>query len=171
MPQGVVPVQPYRPGGLYSALNVTAAAVVKASAGLIYRITINTAGSAGTLTINDAATTGAAAAGNVVYNAAFGALTPAQQQGLSNLVYAMINDQRMRYAVSDIAGTHVPSGNGYLPGMQAIGMYGITMFTAVSGFSIYGSWGATQSVMQTVSNLSTAPGKYAGTLDYAFNTP
>lgn len=75
MPQGVVPVQPYRPGGLYSALNVTAAAVVKASAGLIYRITINTAGSAGTLTINDAATTGAAAAGNVVYNAAFGALT------------------------------------------------------------------------------------------------
>ena len=105
------------------------------------------------------------------FNNELGALTPAQQQGLTNLVYAMINDQRMRYAVSDIAGTHVPSGNGYLPGMQAIGMYGITMFTAVSGFSIYGSWGATQSVMQTVSNLSTAPGKYAGTLDYAFNTP
>jgi hypothetical protein len=50
-------------------------------------------------------------------------------------------------------------------------MYGVTMFTAISGFSEYGTWGATQSVMQNVSNLSTAPGKYAGTLDYAFNRP
>jgi hypothetical protein len=65
-------------GGLSSSLNVTAAAPIKASAGRIARVVINNPGSAGNLTINDSATTGAAAAANQIFTAAFGSLAAGQ---------------------------------------------------------------------------------------------
>jgi hypothetical protein len=62
------------PGGSYAALNVTAAAVVKAAPGLLYRINVAAAGSAGSLTINDCATTGAATTANEIISIPFGSL-------------------------------------------------------------------------------------------------
>lgn len=47
------------PGGTQNALDVTAAAVIKASPGTIMRIVTITAGSAGNLTVNDNILTGA----------------------------------------------------------------------------------------------------------------
>ncbi len=54
--------------GQSTTLNITTQTVIKASAGSIFAIIVNTAGStAGTL--NDAATTGAVAASNLIYTA------------------------------------------------------------------------------------------------------
>jgi len=63
MPQN--PLTP-RAGGNASALNVTAATVVKAAPGTVFTVTVNTAGAAGS--IHDCLTTGAAAASNLVFN-------------------------------------------------------------------------------------------------------
>lgn len=52
-------------GGNNAALNVTATGVIKASPGNLFRIVPTTVGT-GTLTINDSATTGAAATANIV---------------------------------------------------------------------------------------------------------
>lgn len=55
-------------GGLSSSLNITAAAVVKASAGRVVRIVVIAPGStSGAFTVNDCATVGAATASNVVW--------------------------------------------------------------------------------------------------------
>ena len=55
-------------GGTLSALNLTAGAhLVKAGAGRVMRINVNTVGTAGTFSVNDAATTGAAAAANLIW--------------------------------------------------------------------------------------------------------
>lgn len=51
-------------GGTRSSLNITAAAVVKATPGRIAKLVVTTAGAAGT--VNDCITTGAAAAGNLI---------------------------------------------------------------------------------------------------------
>lgn len=51
--------------GLLSTLNITAATIVKASAGRIFRFSVVVAGSA-TGTVNDCATTAAAAASNQI---------------------------------------------------------------------------------------------------------
>jgi hypothetical protein len=61
-----------------SALNVTAAAVIKAGAGRLAKVIIVVVGSAGSLTLNDCATTGAAAAGNQIITVPFGSLTVGQ---------------------------------------------------------------------------------------------
>lgn len=58
--------------------NVAAAAVVKATPGRLAKIVVLTAPSAGSLTANDCATTGAAAIGNEIISLAFGALTAGQ---------------------------------------------------------------------------------------------
>lgn len=63
------------PGGASAALNVTAAAVLKAAPGVCVRISVITAGSAGTLAINDCTTTGAAATANQFYNGLNASLT------------------------------------------------------------------------------------------------
>lgn len=63
-----------QPGGNATTLNITAAAVIKATPGTIYRIAVIAAGSAGVLTLNDVATTGAAAAGNAIVSIPFGSL-------------------------------------------------------------------------------------------------
>lgn len=60
------PIVP-RPGGSASVLNITAAAVVKASPGTLYNISVVTAGSAAG-SANDCATTGAAAAANKIFS-------------------------------------------------------------------------------------------------------
>ena len=61
MPQNLGP----RPGGNASKLNVTAATVIKATPGTVYNVNVIVAGStAGT--VNDCATTGAAAAANQI---------------------------------------------------------------------------------------------------------
>lgn len=51
--------------GSTNKLNITAATVVKATAGRICTVVVNVAGAAGTL--NDCATTGAAAAANLIF--------------------------------------------------------------------------------------------------------
>ena len=61
-------------GGAKSALNQTAAAVIKATPGRIAKVTIIAPGSgSGTFTLNDCATTGAAAAANAVFVLAYNA--------------------------------------------------------------------------------------------------
>lgn len=57
-------------GGALSKLNLSTAQVIKASKGRIARLIVLTAGSGGTLTLNDAATTGTAAAANAFYSVA-----------------------------------------------------------------------------------------------------
>jgi hypothetical protein len=49
-----------------TTLNITAATVVKATPGLVFRVSVQVAGT-GTGTVNDCATTGAAAAANQIY--------------------------------------------------------------------------------------------------------
>lgn len=56
--------------GLSTALNITAAKVVKTGAGRCVRLIIINAGSAGSWTLNDCATTGAAAAANELFTVA-----------------------------------------------------------------------------------------------------
>ena len=65
-------------GGLKSALNVTAAAVIKATAGRCVRIVVIAPGSAGSLTLNDCATTGAATTANEIYTIGYAALSAGQ---------------------------------------------------------------------------------------------
>jgi hypothetical protein len=61
-------------GGRSSALNLTAAAAIKASAGRLRKIVIIAPGStSGAFTFNDCATTGAAAAGNTIFTMAYDA--------------------------------------------------------------------------------------------------
>lgn len=70
---GIVPVQVYRPGGNVPVYDVTAAAVIKASPGVLYRVVVQLTGSAGVFTLNDCATTGAAAASNQILTIAYNA--------------------------------------------------------------------------------------------------
>ena len=66
-------------GGNASKLNITAAVVVKATPGRLSRIVVVAPGStSGALTVNDCATTGAAAASNVVCSVPYGSLTAGQ---------------------------------------------------------------------------------------------
>jgi hypothetical protein len=62
-------------GGTSTALNLTAAAVVKAKPGRVARLVIVAGGTAsdGTFTLNDCATTGAASAANTIASIAAGA--------------------------------------------------------------------------------------------------
>lgn len=69
---GPVSASPGLPGGASSAINITGAQVIKGRPGLCVRLTCITAG---TPTLNDAATTGAAAASNEFFS---GALTAGQ---------------------------------------------------------------------------------------------
>jgi hypothetical protein len=60
-------------GGLSSALNVTAATVIKASPGRLIRLVILTPGTtSGAWTFNDTTTVGGAAAANAIFSMAFG---------------------------------------------------------------------------------------------------
>lgn len=66
-------------GGTRSALNVTAAGVIKATAGRIGRIVVTAPGTtSGALTLNDCATTAAASAANTIISIPFGSLTAGQ---------------------------------------------------------------------------------------------
>jgi hypothetical protein len=60
-------VEMYALGGKTAAYNKTASAVIKASAGRLMRINVLTAGSAPGA-VHNCATTGAAAAGNLIFN-------------------------------------------------------------------------------------------------------
>lgn len=64
-------------GGVNTLLNISAPSVVKAAGGNIVIITISGAPTAGFLTINDCATTGAATAANQIVSIPFGSLTQA----------------------------------------------------------------------------------------------
>jgi hypothetical protein len=71
MPQGPLPVFDSSLSGNKSALNISAVGVIKATPGRINRIVLTgTVGTGGALTINDCATTAAAAAANVVFSTA-----------------------------------------------------------------------------------------------------
>ena len=75
MPQGPIKVSVTQPGGNKSSLNISAAAVVKATNGIVFRITTSTAGTAGDLVLNDVATVAGAAATNQIISIPFGTLT------------------------------------------------------------------------------------------------
>ena len=62
-----------------SKIGVSAAAVIKATPGRLYKIVVTAPGSgSGVLTVNDCATTAAAAAGNQVFSIGFAALSVGQ---------------------------------------------------------------------------------------------
>jgi hypothetical protein len=57
------------PGGQLTALNLQAGAnLIKAGQGRIFKIFVNTVGSAGTFSVNDSATTGGVAASNLIWD-------------------------------------------------------------------------------------------------------
>ncbi len=72
---GLVPARIIQPGGSLPVYDINAAAVIKANPGVLYRIIVNTAPSAGDLIVNDCLTTGAAAITNQIISLAFGSLT------------------------------------------------------------------------------------------------
>lgn len=72
-------IGPGLPGGCSAWLNITSAQVIKASAGILVRVFVNTVGSAGSLTFNDVATVGGAAASNQILTIAYTSLTVGQQ--------------------------------------------------------------------------------------------
>ena len=66
-------------GGQSSHLNVTAAAVIKASPGVLHKIVVIAPGTtSGALTINDLAATSGGAAANQIISIAYGSLTAGQ---------------------------------------------------------------------------------------------
>jgi len=66
-------------GGALTKLNITAAVVVKGTPGRVAKITVSAPGTtSGALTVNDCATTGAAAASNQVISIPYGSLTAGQ---------------------------------------------------------------------------------------------
>jgi len=65
-------------GGASSTLNVTAAAVIKATPGRLVKILVIAPGSAGNLVINDLASTSGSAAANTILSLAFGSMTAGQ---------------------------------------------------------------------------------------------
>lgn len=66
-------------GGTSSHLDITAAVVIKASAGRLRKITVSAPGTtSGALTLNDAATVGAAAAANQIVSIPFASLSAGQ---------------------------------------------------------------------------------------------
>jgi hypothetical protein len=77
MPQN--PIQSLPIGATQAAYNVTAAAVIKASPGTLFRIVVIAPGTTGGgLTLNDCATTGAAAIGNEIASIPYSDLTAGQ---------------------------------------------------------------------------------------------
>ena len=75
---GPLNASPGLPGGIYSVLDITAAAVIKSAPGILACVLIQIVGSAGSLVLNDCATTGAATVANQVINLAYSKLSPAQ---------------------------------------------------------------------------------------------
>jgi hypothetical protein len=60
-------------GGVNAWLNVTTAQIVKPAPGILCTVTVVVAGSAGALTLNDCATTGAAATANQIISSPYNA--------------------------------------------------------------------------------------------------
>jgi hypothetical protein len=77
MPQNILNGMVTQQAGSKTKLNITAATVVKASPGVVTRLSIISPGTAGQFTINDCATLGAASTANQVYSEA----NTAQQAG------------------------------------------------------------------------------------------
>lgn len=68
-------IAPGLPGGVDAVLNVLTVQTIKAAPGLLYRVTVVTAGSGGSLTLNDAASLATATTQNSFFTAANSALT------------------------------------------------------------------------------------------------
>src|SRR5271157_1312379 len=84
MPQNPITVYDSSLSGTSSKLNMSAAAVVKATPGRLCKITIVNAGTTGgAFTFNDCATTAAAAAGNIVWTQAYNAAAAVAGQVIS----------------------------------------------------------------------------------------
>jgi hypothetical protein len=75
---GPANVAPGLPGGTSSAMGITTAQVIKASAGLCATLTCVAPGSAGSVVLNDCTTTGGAAATNEIFSKLFSALAVGQ---------------------------------------------------------------------------------------------
>lgn len=93
-------------GGSSSALNVTAAAVIKATAGKLAKIVVVVAPTtSGALTVNDVATVGGAATANEVFSIPFGSLTAGQVITLdwpcaTGIVVSAVGGGTPQYSVS-----------------------------------------------------------------------
>jgi|SRR5580692_7956186 hypothetical protein len=75
---GPVNVAAGLPGGVSAVINITVAQVVKALPGICATLVCIAPGSAGSLVLNDCATTGAAAATNEFFSKLFSALSAGQ---------------------------------------------------------------------------------------------
>lgn len=76
---GPVTSSPGLPGGTQAHLGITAAEVVKLGPSVLVRIVVQSAGTGGTLTLNDTDTVGHAAAGNQILSLTNAQLTAGQQ--------------------------------------------------------------------------------------------
>jgi hypothetical protein len=72
---GPVAASPGLPGGCSSALNITVPQVIKAAPGIAVLLSCLAPGSAGSLTLNNCISTGAATAANEFFSALFSALS------------------------------------------------------------------------------------------------
>jgi hypothetical protein len=75
---GPVSAAPGLPGGVSSAINITSAQVIKAARGICATLICIAPGSAGSVVLNDCATTGAAAATNEFFSKLFSVLSAGQ---------------------------------------------------------------------------------------------
>lgn len=67
----IASVSPGLPGGVSAALDITEATVLKPEPGILCTISVLAAGTSGTLTVNDAASTGGAQTANAIYSCAY----------------------------------------------------------------------------------------------------
>jgi hypothetical protein len=92
------------------------------------------------------------------------------QTSFMPIIYAAHRDARMGLLYYDPSNsmystygyTAANGKTGFLPGLIAAGMVRSNQFGTCGQISIYGEWGALESVMQTISPLSSAPPKFQG---------
>ncbi len=75
-------------------------------------------------------------------------------------------DARTQYLYYDPAHQLSASGTGYFPAMAAAGISTINIFSDVNIIGAGGDYGALESVMQSISPLSSAPPKYQGIMSF-----
>jgi hypothetical protein len=80
-------------------------------------------------------------------------------------------DARTQYLYYDPSHILSASGTGYFPAMVAAGISTINIFSDVNLISAGGDYGALESVMQTISPLSSAPPKYQGIMNFIGSGP
>ena len=75
-------------------------------------------------------------------------------------------DARTQYLYYDPTHQLSASGTGYFLAMNAAGINTINIFSDVNTIGSGGDYGVLESVMQTISPLTSAPPKYQGIMNY-----